>query len=372
METKVIAMYLPQYHEIPENNAFWGAGYTDWVSVKNAVPLYPGHRQPKVPQGGAYYDLSEPEAIRRQAETAKAYGVGGFGIYHYWFSPEKQLLTKPAEILLQDPTIEIPFLFAWDNISWKRTWSRVKGNAWSPLQDAQKKPGGDEPEILVEYRAGGEKAWKKHFEDLLPYFRDARYIQTDGKPVFLIYHYDETIFRMAEYWDRLARENGFNGIRIIYRFDAARKLPKGKESFLYEPIHTGWGSVTARAYARISGIIREKLKIRKKLRTYDYETIWNRILRRAERGEEPLPGAFAAYDDTPRRGEQGIVIQGSTPERFGRHMEELLKTANRQGKEFVFLTAWNEWGEGAYLEPDEENGTGYLEALKKALEQQNA
>jgi len=366
MDTKIIAMYLPQYHEIPENNDFWGKGFTDWVGVKRAEPLYKGHRQPNVPLNENYYDLSDQNHIRWQAELANRYGVYGFGIYHYWFSSEKQLLTKPAEIILHDRSINIPFLFAWDNISWRRTWSKMKGNAWSPLQDEEKKRQG--PELLVEYKLGDEEEWKKHFEYLLPYFRDKRYIKTGNKPVFLIYHYDENIFRMEKYWNELAKSKGFDGVEIIYRYDAARKMEPGHSAFLYEPIYSGWGSVTRRAYERVVNTVCEKIQTERKLRVYAYERVWEKIIKNAKKHKAMYSGAFVTYDDTPRRGRRGVVVEGAKDEKFSSYMKKLIEITNKKKKRFIFLTAWNEWGEGAYLEPDEANGYAYLEALKRAID----
>lgn len=365
MGTKIIAMYLPQYHEIPENDEFWGKGFTDWVGVRNAKPLYEGHRQPKVPLNEHYYDLSEPETIRWQANLAREYGLYGFAIYHYWFSSEKQLLTKPAEIIQQDKTIDIPFLFAWDNISWRRTWSKMKGNAWSPLQDADKNRKG--PEILVEYKLGDEIEWKKHFDYLFPYFRDERYIKHHNKPVFVMFHYDEGVFRMEQYWDTLAKEVGFDGIEIIYRNDSIHRIDKGHAAFNYEPIASSWGSMRSRMWNKAAGEICSILGIKRKLQIYSYKKVWKAILRNAEDSGNRYLGAFVSYDDTPRRGKQGKVIEGEKPEVFEENINKLLIISNAQQKEYIFLTAWNEWGEGAYLEPDKENGYAYLEALKRAI-----
>jgi len=169
-KTKVFAMYLPQFHETAENSRFWGKGFTDWVAVRNAKPLFEGHIQPKVPESEYYYDLSDKESIKWQAKLAKKMEVSGFGIYHYWFNSEEKTLTKPAEIILDNLDIDIPFFFAWDNASWKRTWSKIKGNDWSPLLDEKKNEQKKGPEILIEYRVGNEEDWKIHFDYLLPFF----------------------------------------------------------------------------------------------------------------------------------------------------------------------------------------------------------
>ena len=200
-DVKVFAMYLPQFHETKENSLFWGEGFTDWVSVKKATPLFSGHKQPQIPLNG-YYDLSLEEDILNQVEIANQYGVSGWGIYHYWFNSQQRTLTKPAEIILKNKNWNIPFFFAWDNISWKRTWSKLKGNDWAPSNENESKNKG--PEILIEYKLGGKSDWDLHFSYLLPYFKDDRYVKKQQKPLFLIFHYSDAILKMAERWNSLA------------------------------------------------------------------------------------------------------------------------------------------------------------------------
>ena len=139
MKTKLIAWYLPQYHCIPENNVFWGEGFTDWVTVKKARPLFKGHQQPKTPLNNNYYDLSIKENVTWQAKLAKDYGIYGFGIYHYWFNNEKNLLTKPLEIIYNNKEIDIHYFMAWDNANWKRSWSAIEGNSWAPIKKQVRK-----------------------------------------------------------------------------------------------------------------------------------------------------------------------------------------------------------------------------------------
>ena len=361
-EVKVIAMYLPQYHSIPENDEFWGKGFTDWVSVKAATPVYEGHKQPRIPLNNNYYDLSIKQNVLWQANLAKKYGVYGFGIYHYWFSREKCLLTKPAEILLNSEEINMPFFFAWDNISWKRSWSKIKGNDWSPIAD-DKNDRNSQP-LLIEYQLGGEEEWKKHFDYLLPYFKDRRYIKKDNKPVFVIYHCSEKIREMGCYWDKLAKDAGFDGVCMIYRYDTIHKIPKSERRFYYEPIHSAWGGVCERIANKLNIILGKKSV----LKIYDYDKVWRNLLNRAvhTKDDNLMYGAFVSYDDTPRRGASGKVVKGATPQKFCNYMKRLIEICNKQKKEFIFLTAWNEWGEGAYLEPDEENTYSYLEALQQA------
>lgn len=366
MATKLIAMYLPQYHRIPENDLWWGDGYTDWEAVKKAKPLYEGHKQPKIPYEQSYYDLSHKEAIINQANLARQYGIYGFGIYHYWFSSKQVLLDKPAFIIRDNQDININYFFMWDNGNWKRTWSNVKfSNSWAPLYDKDK--GG--PEILAKLEYGNEDEWKKHFDYLVPFFQDDRYIKIDGKPLFGIFNQDnnsEVLKKMFEFWNECAKEVGFPGIIILGKSNVSKNRVADYE-FNYEPATHGWvgKNVIQKACMRIKDNIRVKLGILKK---YDYSKIYNHIIRDVNHDRHCLPGAFVRYDDTPRRGAKSSIVVGDSPDLFEKYMTKLLIKANQYNKEFVFLTAWNEWGEGAYLEPDTESGYLYLEALRKAIE----
>ena len=357
-------MYLPQYHSIPENDAFWGAGFTDWVSVKNANPLYKGHLEPRVPLNRYYYDLSTKKDIVWQAELAKQYGVDGFGIYHYWFNNEKNLLTKPAEIILENKDIDIDFFFAWDNANWKRSWSNVPGNDWAPAMDHKPKKG--EPVILIPYIIGEEQDWINHYNWLRPFFQDKRYLKKENKPLFTIFNYDEQIARMCECWNRLAREDGFEGMHFIFRFEERYHIPDSEYVLKYEPLFSGW-SAPLSIFQRIIRKIRRTMGIEGGPRKFSYDAVWPVILDNAKAmsRKEVYHGAFVMYDDTPRRGKRGTVVTGATPEKFQSYLSELIEVSQAQNKDFVFLTAWNEWGEGAYLEPDENSGYHYLEAIRQ-------
>lgn len=365
-KTKIIAMYLPQYHSIPENDMWWGEGYTDWTAVKNAKPLYKKHNQPRVPIGQTYYDLSDVDVIRNQADLATKYGVYGFGVYHYWFSSKQVLLDKPAFLIKDNPEINTHFFFMWDNGSWKRTWSNVKfSNSWAPLYESNN--GG--PEILAQLDYGDEDEWSKHFEYLLPFFKDDRYIKINGKPLFGVFNQNndpKTLKKMFEYWNQKAIEHGFNGVSILGKTNTQNEIVADYQ-FDYEPATHGWVGKNniQKAIWRVKDIIRIKCG---QLKTYSYSSIWKRILSDISNDERNMVGAFVRYDDTPRRGKKSSIVIGESPSMFENYMTQLLKKSNEKNKEFVFLTAWNEWGEGAYLEPDKDNGYAYLEALKRAID----
>lgn len=370
-DVKIIANYLPQYHRIPENDRWWGEGFTDWVAVKDATPLFAGHQQPRVPFDNNYYDLANPQSLAWQAELAKQHGIWGFGVYHYWFSSDQQLLTKPAENLLSHSEINIGYVLIWDNTSWIRTWSRNEGNDWAPAFDKDapeeaRRSADESTGLLARLQYGDRRDWKDHFEYLLPYFRDSRYMRLDGKPVFAVMNpqndYD-ILKEMFSYWDDLARKEGLNGITPISKSRWKRRFFDWE--FDYRPT-----SLNNRYDLFQYGLGNYLNRYRPHLRRYSYDRAWRNILHAAKKCTDPkkLFCGFVGYDDTPRRGEKARVFQGQTPQKFEYYLRQLLDISAKQNKEFVFLTAWNEWGEGAYLEPDVVNGFSYLDAVKSAYD----
>lgn len=367
---KVIANYLPQYHEIPENDKWWGKGFTDWIAVKGAEAIFEGHNQPRIPLNNNYYSLDQIEVIKWQAELAKKNGIFGFGIYHYWFSSQQQLLQKPAELLLANKDIDINFMFIWDNLTWKRTWSKLDhGLDWAPDYDGNQEEYGDaDSGILAELIYGTEKDWRKHYNYLLPFFKDERYIKKNNRPVFSIFQPRNditTLKKMGEYWDKLAQEDGFDGILFLSKDSVWPE--RLEEKMKYAPFApTNWNVF-------INYKIKEYLaKKQNKIGFYDYDRCWKNILIDAKKAKDDtyLCG-FVRYDDSPRRGSKARIIINESPIKFEKYMKELLTISKKQGKEFVFLMAWNEWGEGSYLEPDTVDGYSYIAALKNAIDEVN-
>ena len=364
-DTKIIALYLPQFHRIPENDEFWGEGFTDWVSVKNAKPLYEGHNQPRVPLNNNYYDLSQKENVAWQAKLARKYGIYGFGVYHYWFNNNQNLLTSPAEIMRDNDDIDINYCFVWDNISWKRTWSNVEGNDWAPIYDNISSD--NKSKYLVSYILGDKKDWEKHYQWLLPFFKDKRYIKLKNKLVYVIFHYSAEVKEMCKYWDSLAKKDGFDGFEFIFRYDKTEKIPINENILTYEPAYGGW------QIESLLGIIKRRLKrifINKGILKVDYDNTWEKIISLANKNNSKniIHGAFVSFDDSPRRGFKARIVENSTPEKFAKYFSDLLSISRSQNKEFIFLSAWNEWGEGMMLEPDTINGYAYLEAIKNSIE----
>ena len=356
---RIIAMYLPQFYRTPENDAFWGEGFTDWVSMREAVPLFAGHDQPRRPAEGCY-DPTDPAVLLRQARCAKEYGIDGFCLYHYWFGDGRKVLEKPAEILLEHPEIPLPYCFCWANDAWIRSWSRrTDGNPWADRYEARGKA--DDGEVLIEQDYGGEEAWRRHFAYLLPFFRDPRYITVNGCPVFLFYKTDLIPHkeRMIALWRRLAKEAGLPGLYLIGSY-------REKEFLEEEGTAAMTDADLIHAPSQLLPYGKEDLS--RGVRIFSCRDVWERILLAEGReGRRTLYGGFVGYDDTPRRGRAGMLLEGASPSLFGEYLTQLIRKNRIAGNELIFLNAWNEWGEGNYLEPDGSNGYAYLEAVRDVL-----
>ena len=337
--TRTVAFYLPQFHEIEENNRAWGKGFTEWDNVRKAEPLFPGHNQPREPLYNHYYNLLDINTLKWQVQLAKKYGLYGFCFYHYWFRDGKRVLQKPAEMLLKNTEITMPFCFSWANEPWTKTWHGAAG----------------EKEVLLEQRYGREQQWQEHFDYLLPFFEDKRYIKIDGKPVFLIYQINKIgcFNKMADYWNMLAEQNGIPGIYLIDMLTNDGKVTKNKRVFASVDFEPGKDK-------RRNAVREGELNIE------SYDEVCTQMICSAHKKNE-YRCIFVDYDDTPRRGKRGCIFPGSSPQKFGTYLQKIIDLSQKEGNEYVFINAWNEWGEGNYLEPDKKNGYEYLEALERAL-----
>ena len=358
---KLLAIYLPQFHAIKENDVWWGEGYTEWTSVKRARPLFTGHYQPKVPLRAEYYDLSEEDAKtwKRQSKLARDYGLYGFCIYHYWFTG-KQLLEKPMEILLQHGEVDINYCICWANESWTRTWY------------------GLENEVLMAQEYGDETDWKAHFEYLLPFFQDKRYIKVDNKPVVNIYRSSDIkcLEEMLKYWNSLAKKEGFDGMYIVSANTAGKLEYRNNlidASYNFEPGYTLNHVLSKCMRNKINMNILLKTLYNKVVskknveRVIDARVINNAMNQKKISSEKPIyKGAFSMWDNTPRRDYKGLVYMNTTPQLFQEALSKI-KGLIKNEDEFVYINAWNEWGEGCYLEPDQVNEYAYLEAIKKVV-----
>lgn len=239
-------------------------------NCKKGKPLFKGHQQPRIPLNANYYDLSVEKNIEWQSNLAQEYGVYGFGIYHYWFNNEKNLLTRPAEIIRDSEKVNINYFLIWDNGSWVRSWSNVFGNSWAPIQEKSLNKDVEKP-VLIPYIIGTEKDWLNHYNSVIVHFLSKKYIKKDNKPVFVIFNYDDVVNRMCEYWNTLAKKDGFDGIHFIFRKIDSIHKPREYFDFKYEPVYSGWREVSF--YQRIINKYRKVFKISEPVSKYDYDRI---------------------------------------------------------------------------------------------------
>jgi lipopolysaccharide biosynthesis protein len=376
---KTIAFYLPQYHTIPENDEAYGIGFTEWTNTKKATPLYDGHHQPRTPKDKNYYCLLDDGVMESQAVMAKKYGVYGFCYYHYYFKDGKKLLEKPLEMMLNNPSIDIPFCLCWANENWSKRWD------------------GGNNEVIAVQNYDDLNGLKEHLDYLCNFFRDKRYIYLDDMPVLVIYR-PEIIPNLRKYMSIIREQinkNGFKGVKLICQYPvfyfekanldlfdyyiqfqpafvqqsmAANTYSNSKKigKFIKTEITKLGFRDCARYFYHLlkksnSNIPNEKLVLR------NYEQEMNEILNFNVLDKKLVAGIFTDWDNTPRR-KSGTSYIGSTPEKFEKYMKLLINKVNKEySTDFIFVNAWNEWGEGAYLEPDEKFGYAYLEALRNAL-----
>lgn len=360
---RVIAFYLPQYHPIPENNAWWGRGFTEWTNVTKARPLFRGHYQPHVPADLGFYDLRVAESREAQADLARQYGVTGFCYYHYWFAGN-QLLNRPFDEVLASGKPDFPFCLCWANENWTRVWD-----------------GGDS-EVLME-QTYSEQDDRAHIRWLIPAFADERYIRIDGKPLFIIYraHKLPDIRKTTASWREECRRLGIGEIflcRVDTVFDTFSPSEVGLDAAVeFQP---DWWELGAPLGSRgralrnfrwndVRFLLRRKF-FGDSTNVQNYSHLVSSMSKRALPQYPRFPCITPSWDNSPRRRHGAIVFIGSSPALFQQWTANALarlKNATNTPP-ILFINAWNEWAEGNHLEPDRRYGSSYLEALRNALQ----
>ena len=364
---KIFAFYLPQFHSIPENDVWWGNNFTEWTNVKKSTPLFYNHNQPRIPLNQNYYNLLNTETLRWQADLLKKYKLDGLCFYHYWFNG-KLLLEKPAELLLKEKSIEMPFFFSWANEPWTRSWD------------------GKNKDILIDQNYGDESDWIKHFNYILPFFKDKRYLKHNGFPVFVIYR-SANFERCQDWincWRSLAADNCLGNIHFVSTLTSFEKDNRNinfDAEINFEPLNTLIHHMNI--YAKKSFFPRIGRSINKRISkliysfknqdnffqvpNFDYDLTWKTILNK-KFNYKSYAGGFVDWDNTPRKQDKGLVALNGNPHKFKQYFDKLYLKARDDNSPYIFINAWNEWAEGTYLEPDTKNEYKYLEAIKDVVE----
>jgi hypothetical protein len=358
---RLIAFYLPQFHPIPQNDEWWGKGFTEWANVCRAKPLFPGHYQPRIPADLGFYDLRVPETRIAQAELAKAFGINGFCYFHYWFAG-KCLLERPFNEVLRSGKPDFPFCLCWANDTWSGIWHGSPNN------------------VLIEQTYPGMQDHENHFYTLLEAFSDPRYIKVEDKPLFLVYKPKNLLDskRVTDLWRNLAQKTGLKGLYLIavlqseqiwypheYGYDAVVICNQTKiiQKMLRKP--------TSSLTYLLQSIIKEYRRLRGfPLHVYRYRDAIPYFLESTPSGIQSYPCVITGWDNSPRCGTKGVILHDYTPELLKIHLRQALRYIETQPSEhkIVFVKSWNEWAEGNYLEPDQKNGKKFLQVIRDEME----
>lgn len=361
-KVKTIALFLPQYHEIKENNEWWGKGFTEWTNVKKAVSLFKGHYQPHVPIDNNYYDLSFNETLIVQAKQAKSYGIDAFCFYHYWFNGQL-LLETPLHNLLKSPEPNINFCLSWANENWTRTWD------------------GQDKQVLMKQNYSLDDDLK-HIQYLISFFKDPRYLKIEGKPIFLMYRSElhPKINAATNLWREEVKKAGFPDLYLIRMENFVRGFDATKHGFdasmeFAPDIKLRGNKITKnKPVLHLANKLLKFFNIKQSVYhengIFLYPKMVNNMINRDKPAYKYFRCICPSWDNSARRKKNASIYIGSTPQQFGfwaKEMRAYTETNLPENEQLLFINAWNEWGEGCHLEPDEKWGNGYLQALKDAL-----
>lgn len=364
-KSRLIAYYLPQFHPIPENDLWWGKGFTEWTNVTKARSFYAGHYQPNLPTELGFYDLRLPEVRQQQADLAHEYGLEGFCYWHYWFGGGRRILERTFAEVLSSGEPKFPFCLAWANETWRGIQYGANNGA-----------------TLIEQTYPGLEDFQAHFAALLPAFRDKRYITVDGNPLFVVYmpHKLPNAQQFIELWRGLANKSGLAGLHLVGLQDSSawNPLEHGFDAVIPHEPWQHFKLMPQRAIEKLVRIVAAKsftdvLRNRFKIPAqYDYRE-FVQISFQTKMPDKTYPCVIPNWDTTPRTSEWGVVLNNSSPELFAVHLDKAIQMMHDApaDRKIIFIKSWNEWAEGNYLEPDRRFGRGYLEALKKCMDSQS-
>ncbi len=356
---RFVALYLPQYHPIPENDEWWGKGFTEWVNVAKARPLYRGHKQPHIPSDLGFYDLRLPEIREQQADLAREAGIEAFCYWHYWFGNGRQLLERPFTEVVHSGKPDFPFCLAWANHSWyQKLWS----------QDGKGKD-----KLLIEQTYPGDDDYIAHFNALLPAFQDKRYFKVDDKLFFAIF--SPLGFPDLEHfiamWRDLARKNGLNDFYFVAQdFDS-----RNKQEILSKGVDAIYNSDTFNIHHHLSKFKKAMHWLERQYlhrpTVFDYKDAIKYMVIDDCRHRDVIPCISPNWDHSPRSGSNAIILKNATPALFKRIAKRAIEISKDkpESEQIIMIKSWNEWGEGNYMEPDLEFGHGFITALREAIEE---
>jgi hypothetical protein len=397
-KARVIAFYLPQYHPTPENDKFWGKGFTEWTNTAKAKPLFKGHHQPHIPADLGFYDLRMPEIREEQAKLAREAGIEGFCYWHYWFGNGKQFLQEIFADVVESGKPDFPFCVGWANHSWNnKNWVNT--------------PSRQKDYYIAEQTYPGMEDHKAHFYSLLKAFKDQRYLRVDGKLLFYIFApldipYVKEFIRL---WQDLAKKEGLSGFYFIalhengWVADMSDTVKILRENWKHQKLslfvdakdkfsqifQLGFDGINSRglhiAHYRYNSIFVSLIKnIYRRLmlrlfdwtlvQKYDYKRVSMKMYTDEDRNMNIFPTIIPNWDRSPRAGNRAIIWYNYKPEYFKMQVQKALELIKDKPMDhrILFLMSWNEWGEGNYMEPDLEYGHGYLDALREAIIENNS
>lgn len=362
MKPTIIALYLPQFYPFPQNDEWWGKGFTEWTNVGKARPMFKGHYQPRVPADLGYYDLRLPIVREQQAQLAKEAGITGFCYWHYWFGNGKRLMWEVFDEVLKTGKPDFPFCLGWANHSWfAKNWN---------TKDTKGKD-----RLLIEQNYFGENDYRMHFDYVVQAFRDKRYMKIDGRPIFYIYDSHALPDDFIPTWNKWAREEGFSdGIFFIatgwYNEDDRIWLDKGYSAVTKSRLKCYYKQ---NLYSNIWGHVREYVNthfLHRFGNIPDYKDVIDSLVdERDDSKETVIPTIVPNFDHSPRSGRYGLIYHNSTPDLFKIHVKKALSVVVNKKNPIIFVKSWNEWGEGNYMEPDLKFGKGYIQAMNEAIKE---
>jgi hypothetical protein len=352
MKPRVIAFYLPQFYPTPENDEWWEPGFTEWTNVTRTKPLFKGHYQPRLPRDLGFYDLRVPETREKQAELARYAGIEGFCYWHYWFAG-RRMLDIPFREVVESGKPDFPFCLCWANHSWK-------AKTWTP--NAPDK-------MLIEQTYPGEGDYINHFNAMLPAFKDKRYMKVDGKLIFGIFNPHEfkdfTTFKNV--WNQMAQKNGLAGFYFFafvqYNCNIEKFNTDVYDSIVRDTIIDGYGGVMS---SKMRALIRGIYYRFHRAYAIDYSEYVDVSLKVFRDNPDYIPCIAPGFDHSPRSGWKWIILKNSTPDKW-KYLCEKVSEQVLSGKNIVFIKAWNEWGEGNYLEPDQKYGDGFVQSCRNVF-----